>query len=96
MTKVLLFGAGGQLGQEIVARAPAFKIDIAAHSRHQTDIADPGMVAAAIHAATPNVLVNAAAYTKVDKAESEPDEAHRVNSRAHALLRKLVPPPTFR
>lgn len=80
MTTILLFGAGGQLGQEIIARAPAFKIAVSACSRLQADIADREMVAAAIGAANPGLVVNAAAYTKVDKAESEPGEAHRVNT----------------
>jgi dTDP-4-dehydrorhamnose reductase len=80
MTTILLFGAGGQLGQELVARARAFKIGVVAHARRQTDIADREAVAAAIGAAKPALVVNAAAYTKVDKAESEPEEAHRVNA----------------
>jgi dTDP-4-dehydrorhamnose reductase len=80
MRTVLLFGAGGQLGQEIVARAPAFKVDVVARSRMESDIAEPEIVEAALRAAAPDAVVNAAAYTKVDKAESEPAEAHRVNA----------------
>lgn len=80
MTRILLFGAGGQLGQEIIARAPAFRIDVVARARAQTDIADRDMVAAAIRDTQPDLVVNAAAYTRVDKAESEPAEAYRVNA----------------
>jgi dTDP-4-dehydrorhamnose reductase len=88
MTKILLLGAGGQLGQEVVARAPKFKVDIVARSRSETDIADAGRVAAAIGEAAPDVVLNAAAYTKVDQAESEPEEAHRVNAVGAGLVAK--------
>jgi dTDP-4-dehydrorhamnose reductase len=79
MTTVLLLGAGGQLGQEIVARAAAMKVDVIARARRETDIADRNAVAAALGAAKAGLVINAAAYTKVDKAESEKDEAHRAN-----------------
>jgi dTDP-4-dehydrorhamnose reductase len=88
MTRILLLGAGGQLGQEIIARAPMFKTDVVARSRAETDITDAGRVAAAIGEAVPNVVLNAAAYTKVDKAESEPEEAHRVNAVGAGLVAK--------
>jgi dTDP-4-dehydrorhamnose reductase len=80
MTRILLFGAGGQLGQEIIARAPAFKIGVVARARAQTDVADRDMVGAALRETRPDLVVNAAAYTKVDKAESDSAEAHRVNA----------------
>ena len=96
MTTVLLFGAGGQLGQEIVARAATHGVDVVARSRSQTDIADAEQVAAAIDSAKPGFVVNAAAYTKVDKAESQPDEAYRTNATgakmvAHACASERVP-----
>jgi len=76
--RLLLLGAGGQLGQEITAAVT--DIDLIGRTRAQTDIADPGAVAAALEQAQPDIVVNAAAYTKVDKAESERDEAFRVNA----------------
>jgi dTDP-4-dehydrorhamnose reductase len=79
MTVVLLLGAGGQLGQEIVARAPAARVTVVARTRRDTDIADRDAVATAVRAAKPSMVINTAAYTKVDKAESEQDEAHRTN-----------------
>lgn len=79
MRRILVFGAGGQLGQEIVARSGAFPAQIAARSRGETDIADRASVAAALDQIRPDVVVNAGAYTKVDKAESDRDEAHRSN-----------------
>src|SRR5690242_7329892 len=76
--RLLLLGAGGQLGQEIVAAVT--DIDVIGRTRAQTDIADPNAVAAALQQAQPDIVVNAAAYTRVDKAESERDEAFRVNA----------------
>ena len=76
--RLLLLGAGGQLGQEISAAAN--NVDLIGRTRAQTDIADSTAVTAAFDEAQPDIVVNAAAYTKVDKAESERDEAYRVNA----------------
>jgi dTDP-4-dehydrorhamnose reductase len=86
MTTALVFGAGGQLGQEIIARAPAFKTNVVAHSRTQTDITKTEAVLAAIRDARPDVVLNAAAYVKVDRAESEPDQAYRVNEQGAGFV----------
>jgi dTDP-4-dehydrorhamnose reductase len=86
MTTLLLLGAGGQLGQEIVARAAAFDVTVAARSRADTDIADPTAVAAALDGSNPDIVVNAGAYTKVDKAETERDEAFRVNAAGPGVI----------
>lgn len=86
MTTVLLFGANGQLGQELVAYSRPSGARLIAHSRAETDIADVARVEHAIATARPDIVVNAAAYTKVDKAESERDEAYRVNQQGAAVL----------
>jgi dTDP-4-dehydrorhamnose reductase len=86
MTTTLVFGAGGQVGLEIVARAQAFRASVVAHSRTQTDITKTEAVLAAVRDARPDVVVNAAAYVKVDKAESEPDQAYRVNERGAGFV----------
>jgi dTDP-4-dehydrorhamnose reductase len=86
MTAILLFGANGQLGQEILARAPSVSLKIVGRSRSETDIADAAAVEAAFRDARPNVVVNAAAYTKVDKAETERDQAYRVNKDGAGIL----------
>jgi dTDP-4-dehydrorhamnose reductase len=57
-----------------------------ARTRAQTDIADSGSIDAAFREARPDVVVNAAAYTKVDKAESERDEAFRINATGAGLV----------
>lgn len=77
--KILVVGAGGQLGREL-QRTVAADVDCVAVTRAQLDIADAEAVAACVAAATPQLVVNAAAYTAVDKAESEPAAAHRGNA----------------
>src|SRR5690242_1758662 len=76
--RLLLLGAGGQLGQEITAASD--NVELIGRTRAQADIADSNAVAAELDEAQPDIVVNAAAYTKVDKAESERDEAYRVNA----------------
>lgn len=86
MTRILLFGAGGQLGREIVALAAERGIELTAVGHAELDISDPVAAARALEAARPDALINAAAYTAVDKAESEPDLAARINAFAPGLI----------
>ena len=79
--KVLLTGAGGQLGQALITSAPE-GIDLVATSRQQLDLADPEACRSAVEQHQPDWVLNAGAYTAVDKAESEPDLAHAVNAGA--------------
>ncbi len=83
---IVLFGAGGQLGREIVRAAGAAQLDVAALDRAALDIADRAAVRASLEAIKPALAVNAAAYTKVDQAESDVDNATRVNAVAPAIL----------
>ena len=77
--KVLVTGANGQLGQALAASVPA-GADLTALDRAALDIGDDEAVAAAIDAIAPDLVVNAAAYTAVDKAESDAEAAWRVNA----------------
>jgi dTDP-4-dehydrorhamnose reductase len=83
---ILVFGAGGQLGQEILARAAARSIPVLGVTHQQADIADPAGVGRAIGAARPSIVVNAAAYNAVDRAEREPEAAFRVNADGPGVL----------
>jgi dTDP-4-dehydrorhamnose reductase len=83
---ILVFGGLGQLGQELSSAAQVAGVPLAALSRQDADIASPEDVRRAIARHRPSIVVNAAAYTKVDLAESEPDEARRVNEIGAGLL----------
>ncbi|PYY50066.1 dTDP-4-dehydrorhamnose reductase [Curtobacterium sp. MCBD17_023] len=82
MTRYLITGAAGMLGQDL-QQALAGR-DVTALSRAHLDITDQDAVAAAV--AGHDVVVNAAAYTKVDDAESHEDDAFAVNARGPAVL----------
>ena len=82
---VLVLGGGGQLGRELARSAPP-NVHCVALPRSALDIADPAAVATCMDEHRPAQLVNAAAYTAVDKAESEPDEARRGNVDGPAVL----------
>lgn len=76
--RVLLTGAAGQLGRCFIDRLPADWILMATDSQ-QLDITDPVAVSAVVAQFIPEAIVNAAAYTAVDKAESEPEKATAIN-----------------
>ncbi len=83
--RALIAGAGGQLGRALQARAPT-GFTVIAPAKADFDITDAGAVARAIAAARPDVVINAAAYTAVDKAESDEAAAQRVNVTAVRVL----------
>lgn len=74
---ILVFGQAGQVATELARQAP-----VTALGRAQCDLAQPGAAAAAIAAHRPDMVINAAAYTAVDKAESETDAAAALNTAA--------------
>lgn len=75
----MLTGAGGQLAWEVARRASSANISVAALSENELDITDSAAVHRAVTRFNPKILVNAAAYTAVDKAETELDLAFAVN-----------------
>jgi dTDP-4-dehydrorhamnose reductase len=82
--RILLAGAGGQLGHAV---QQAFaRHDVVARPHGALDVADAAAVEAAFEAARPALVVNASAYTAVDRAEDEPEEAHRVNQHGPRVL----------
>lgn len=85
---ILQFGASGALAREFLAHA-ADAIQITALSRADVDLTDPDAVARAIgEAGDVDLVINAAAYTAVDKAESEPELAYAVNAAAPRAMAK--------
>ena len=83
---LLVFGAGGQVGQELMALAEARSVEAIGLTRADVDLRDGDAIIGAIARHNPRLVVNAAAYTAVDKAESEPDLAVSVNARAPGLI----------
>lgn len=83
--KALIIGAGGQVGRELVRRAPP-QAEVLAVDRSRLDIGDPAAVQEILSEFAPEVILNAAAYTAVDKAEQEPAIARRVNAEGARLL----------
>ena len=81
----LLTGAGGQLGHEL-RRALAPHCAVTALDRSQLDLGDPDALVAVIHALKPQLIVNAAAYTAVDRAEQDAEQAHCINALAPGIL----------
>ncbi|HHY46030.1 MAG TPA: dTDP-4-dehydrorhamnose reductase [Firmicutes bacterium] len=77
--KVIITGAKGMLGQDMVAEFQRRDYEVHAANHKSLDITDIHAVRKVIEALRPDVVVNCAAYTNVDKAESEPEVAMRVN-----------------
>lgn len=83
--RILLTGAGGQVGRELLATLGELG-DVIAPTRMELDLLDAHSVRSAIRHIRPRWIINPAAYTAVDKAESEPEAAHAVNAAAVAVM----------
>ena len=83
--RILLLGANGQLGRELSRTLPALG-EVKACGRAEVDMTNGHSIVETIDTFKPDVIVNAAAYTAVDKAESERDLAFIVNAEAVAIL----------
>jgi len=83
--KILLTGKNGQLGFEL-QRSLALLGELVAIDQEECDLADPSAVRALVRDVVPSVIVNPAAYTAVDQAETEKEQAHAVNSAAPGIL----------
>jgi dTDP-4-dehydrorhamnose reductase len=86
---LLVFGAGGQLGQELDVVTSGRSVAATLLSRKQADICDRHAVISAVQRVSPTVVVNAAAYTKVDQAEVEPERSFSSNCEGPALLAEV-------
>lgn len=85
MPRILIFGATGQLGIELLKTLPP-GTDFLALSRRDADLADGQELRKAIRDAGPQIIVNCAAYTAVDRAEGEPEQARAINAVAPGIM----------
>lgn len=83
--KILLVGKDGQVGWHL-QRALAPLGDLQAVGRSQCDLGDPAAIRSLVREVQPTLIVNASAYTAVDKAESEPEMAAKINALAPQVL----------
>ena len=88
--KILLLGKGGQVGWELqrslTPLGEVIALDFDSPGPLRADFSDPESLAATVRAVAPQIIVNAAAHTAVDKAESEPDFARRLNATSPGVL----------
>src|SRR3954465_2226544 len=95
--RIVVTGREGQVVRSLLERAPKSEFEIVPLGRPELDLAaSPDMIETIMEKARPDVIVSAAAYTQVDKAESEPEQAYAINERgARAVAsaaRKLAVP----
>lgn len=83
--KVLITGAMGQLGRALIASAPAH-VEIRAVDSADCDLSNAAAITALVQEVAPDLVINAAAYTAVDKAEEEEGAAQAINAGAVAAL----------
>jgi len=89
--RLLVTGAAGMLGRDVVAAAERAGHDVVALARRDLDIADADAVRTAIADAAPDAVVNCAAWTDVDGAEADEDGATRINGAAAGNVAAAAP-----
>lgn len=87
--RLLILGSNGQVGHCLVEKASNKGFDFCSTNSCQLDITDYSKVAETFNSVSPTIVVNATAYTNVEKAEEEQDKAFKVNSLAVGNLAKL-------
>lgn len=87
--RIAIFGSNGQAGWEL-QRALAPLGQLISHDRAACDLTNENTLARVISESTPQIIVNAAAYTAVDRAETEQEAAYQINSKAVALMAKIA------
>jgi dTDP-4-dehydrorhamnose reductase len=86
---VLVTGVGGQLGRALLATRPD-GWNCVPLNRAALDLSDPDGIARIVHFYQPDLVLNAAAYTAVDRAETEPELAHAINAEAPAVFARAL------
>jgi len=86
---ILVIGCNGQVGWELLrALMPIGKISSV--TRAQMNLLKPNEIHDTLHKLKPNIVINAAAYTNVEDAETDPDLAYKINSNAPEILAKIA------
>ena len=89
--KILVTGSNGQLGWELSQAALSFpEFEFVFLDRNAMDLAKPAELDAVINFFAPEVIINTAAYTAVDKAETDKEQAHLVNTTAVRELARIA------
>ncbi|MBE9041889.1 sugar nucleotide-binding protein, partial [Oscillatoriales cyanobacterium LEGE 11467] len=87
MSRILITGINGQLGHQLQqVLSPDEKLEIIGVGRDRLDLTQPDGIREVVAEIQPDVVVNCAAYTAVDKAESEPELASQINGIAPGIL----------
>ena len=86
---IMITGAAGQLGQELLQTAPS-DVQVTAFGRNELDVTNNEAVQAAVKKVNPSIIINASAYTAVDRAEHESVLAHAVNGLGPEYLGKAA------
>jgi dTDP-4-dehydrorhamnose reductase len=84
--KILLTGKNGQVGYELASALRDTQHQVLAVGSADCDLAKPADIRELIQSTKPDVVINPAAYTAVDRAESEPDLAHAINAQAPEIM----------
>ena len=87
--KIFLTGKNGQVGFELQKKLSTLG-EVIATDREELDLANPDAIRAFIDQTKPDIIINPAAYTAVDKAESEPDLAYQINVTAPEVLASMA------
>lgn len=90
MSRIMIFGAGGQIGRHLTETASGIGCEVLGLTHGEADICDAAVVADAITRGKPTTIVNAAAYTAVDKAESEADKAFSINRDGASVIAQVA------
>lgn len=87
--KIVVFGGDGQVGKEVLQRCEQLNFEVRAPDMHEVDITDSEQVSGYLHVVAPQLVINLAAYTAVDKAEEEKDLAYQVNAEGAGVIAKV-------
>ncbi len=90
MTRILITGAAGQVGAELARIEWPDDYAVTALTKGEMDISDSESILQALESVEPDIVVNAAAYTAVDKAEEEAELAYRINTTGAELLARAT------